>query len=271
MELQQAQAQFQKAGLALAGITYDSVAILKDFASRKGITFPMLSDPDSAVIRAFGLLNAEATGYQKGIPHPGYFLLDTSGKVREKYFEASYLNGFTANSILARDFPELLEGVVKNVEAPHLKLALRQSDTTGIMGSRITLTAEITLPKNIHVYAPGATGGYIPTVLEVQPGPDYRLRDAHYPASKILYLRAIREKIPVFEGKFRITQDVVINSDREFMATVGNGKVVNIEGLLKYQACDAKICYPFKEVPVQWTFFVKPLDRQRVPEAIQHK
>ena len=34
----------------MAAISYDSVAVLKSFADRQRITFPLLSDPDSKVI-----------------------------------------------------------------------------------------------------------------------------------------------------------------------------------------------------------------------------
>jgi hypothetical protein len=41
------------------------------------------------------------------------------------------------------------------VEAPHLQLALEQSDATAIPGARVTLVAEVRLPRDVHVYAPG--------------------------------------------------------------------------------------------------------------------
>ena len=56
MELQQYLGQFRKQGLGIFSISYDSVAILADFAERKNITFPLLADPQSEVIRAFGVL-----------------------------------------------------------------------------------------------------------------------------------------------------------------------------------------------------------------------
>ena len=38
-------------------MSYDSVAVLKNFSHRKHITYPLLSDPDSKTIRSFGILN----------------------------------------------------------------------------------------------------------------------------------------------------------------------------------------------------------------------
>ena len=43
MELQQHAEAFRREGLAVASLSYDSVALLHDFAGRKSIAYPMLS------------------------------------------------------------------------------------------------------------------------------------------------------------------------------------------------------------------------------------
>ena len=94
----------------------------------------------------------------------------------------------------------------------------------------------------------------------------------NYPHAKVLYLPAIKERVPVFEGKFRITQDLKISSAAEFSNSLGtDGKTFTITGKLAYQACDSKICFLPTSVPVQWQLQVLPLDRQRAPEDIRHK
>ena len=60
MQLQNAKAKFEQQGIRLAAISYDSQAILIDFAKRHNIEFPLLADPDSKVIRSFDILNSEA-------------------------------------------------------------------------------------------------------------------------------------------------------------------------------------------------------------------
>lgn len=119
MQLQNARRRFEAEGLKLAAISYDSPAILKDFAERHKIEFPLLADPDSEIIRSFKVLNAEAKGMTKGMAYPGFFYIDSGGVVREKYFEAKYTNRFTANNVFGKLFPELTEEVSQAVEAPH--------------------------------------------------------------------------------------------------------------------------------------------------------
>ena len=102
--------------------------------------------------------------------------------------------------------------------------------------------------------------------------PQRELKPAEYPPSKILYLPAIKESIPVFEGTFRITEDVKVNSGSELLGSLGKeGEVFTLSGRLEYQACDQTRCYMPTSVPVKWQLQVFPLDRARAPENIRHK
>jgi hypothetical protein len=255
----------------MAAISYDSVEILKSFADRKKIEFPMLADPESKTIRAYEVLNSEATGQYKGMARPGYFFIDTNGTIREKFFEVKYRQRFSGNNVIGKLFPNLGDEVTDTVQSPHLSLAVEQSDRTGFPGGRIVLTAEVQLPPDVHVYAPG-TQGYKPIALVMDPTPGIVLTPVNYPHAEVLYLPAIKERVPVFEGKFRLTQDLKISSAAEFSSSLGtDGKTFTINGKLDYQACDKKICYLPVSVPVHWQLQVLPLDRQRAPEDIRHK
>ncbi len=263
--------RFEKQGLKFAAISYDSEEILTFFSDRHKLDYPMLADPDSKIIRAYSVLNGEATGMQKGFARPGYFFIDPNGIIREKFFEAKYRERLTGNSLLSKLFPELGEEVVDSVKAPHLQVALEQSDRAGVPGARITLAAEIRLPLDLHVYAPGVEG-YKPTRLVIDPMPQMEFKPAVYPPSQILYLPAIKEKVPVFEGTFRISQDVKVSSAAEFWGSLGKeGKTFTISGKLEYQTCDKAICYLPTSVPLQWKIEVFPLDRTRAPVGIRHQ
>jgi len=271
IQLQAAKERFEKQGIKLAGISYDSVEILKYFSDRRKIDFPLLSDPDSKIIRMYRVLNSEAIGPNAGMARPGYFFIDTEGMIREKFFEAKYRERLTGNNVLSRLFPELGEEVTDTVEAPHLQLSMEQSDRVAVPGNLVTLTAEVRLPPDVHVYAPG-TKGYKAIKLAIDPLPDFEMRQASYPSAKILYLPAIKERVPVFEGAFRIRQELKVNSMAEFSGALGaEGKKVTVKGNLEYQACDSKICFLPATVPVEWQLQIEPLDRQRAPEDIRHK
>lgn len=271
MQLQNAKPRFEQQGIKFAAISYDSRAILKEFAERLKIDYPLLSDPDSLVIRTFHVLNQKAVGINKGMALPGFFYIDTAGVIREKYFEESYADRFTPNNVIAKLFPELTLEVSEKVDAPHLEVELAQSDRTVIPGNRLSLTVEVHLPPDMHVYAPGVKG-YNPIQLTIHPSPVIRLVSSSYPLEKTLYLEAIKEQVPVFTGKFRILQDVKIVASRAMTEWLGEtGKRIQVTGELKYQACDRTICYPPASVPVSWQLQVLPPDEERSPEAIRHK
>jgi len=129
----------------------------------------------------------------------------------------------------------------------------------------------VQLPPDVHVYAPG-TKGYKPINLVIDPLPQLQFRPAVYPRPEILYLSAINERVPVYQGAFRIRQDLLIGTAADFSnALPPDGKTITITGKLDYQACDSKICFLPASVPVQWQLQVLPLDRQRAPENIRHK
>jgi hypothetical protein len=85
-------------------------------------------------------------------------------------------------------------------------------------------------------------------------------------------MSAIKERVPVFEGAFRIRQDLKVSSAAAFSNSLGTaGKTFTIPGKLTYQACDSKQCFLPMSVPLHWQLQIVPLDRQRAPENIQHK
>ena len=208
---------------------------------------------------------------QKGFARPGYFFIDTSGVIREKFFEARYRERLTGNSILAKLFPELGQEVTDFAEGPNLHVDIEQSDHTGVPGSRITLAAEVKLGPEMHVYAPGAKG-YKPIQLLIDSMPEMEFKPVVYPPSRVMYFPVLEEHVPVFDGTFRISQDVKVSSSAEFWASLGkDGKNFTITGKLEYQACNTTTCYQPATIPLKWQLQVFPLDRTRAPAEIRHK
>ncbi len=86
-------AEFNERGVSVVGVSYDSVEDLASFAERRGIVFSLLSDPDSALIDAYGVRDPlYGEGHRaKGVPYPITLVVDETGVVRAKLFhEAGY-------------------------------------------------------------------------------------------------------------------------------------------------------------------------------------
>lgn len=274
LQLQQSKAEFEARGIRVASITYDSQAILKNFADRKGITYPMLSDPHSEIIRAFGILNPDAKGFAAGIPYPGMYYITPEGVIQKRFFEAQYYDRFTPSDAYAEIFggapPAEPPFVVRH--GPHVTVQLTQSDKIVGPGSRLELLVTITPAAKVHVYAPGAEAhGYKPVKLTLSSAPDYQALPMDYPADQILRFPLLKESVPVYNRRTVFRQDIVITATRDFVHSVGEGKQVEVTGTLSYQACDDHQCFIPVAQPVRWTLQVIPLDTVRAPDAIRHK
>ncbi len=79
-------------GIRAWAVSYDSVEVLREFADDNGISYPLLADVDSAVIRQFGIFNTNVTQDHLwyGVPFPGTFMIDEDGRVFGKSFYADH-------------------------------------------------------------------------------------------------------------------------------------------------------------------------------------
>jgi hypothetical protein len=284
VELQAHVEEFRKRGLNAAAISYDSQEVLAHFAARRNIRFPLLSDADSRVIRAFGIFNetVQKDSFVYGVPNPGTYVLDAHGVVQAKYFEQDYHERVTASDILVRQFgatpaaaPASRDSVASGaVESKHLSVTGSTSARFAVGGQKIALVLNIEMKPGIHVYAPGVVG-YKPVVWEMPSGPaglPARLfTPVTWPPSKTLHLKAIGETVPVYEKRLRLVREFTVPSDELLRtATSPDGRIA-LEGAFRYQACDATTCYNPESVPVHFEVQVLRHDTERVPEELRRR
>jgi len=272
VELEQNQNEFRKLGLGVAAISYDSPKVLSNFAHRRGIHFPLLSDENSMFIRELGILNdsVPADSPFHGIPHPGSFVLDAKGVIVAKYFEEDYRERDTSADILLHQFGVIPEAGRNEVTGRQLTVTPTASNSIVATGQHVALVLDIQLNPGMHVYAPGVEG-YIPVDWKMKESNAASAKDAVYPASEKLYLKAIDETVPVYRGHLRLTRDITIGPDAKLKPLLdASGKFV-MEGSLRYQACDDQVCYVPQELPLRWTFRYAEFDRERVPVELQRK
>ena len=100
VQLQAKQKELAAAGIQVVGISYDSVEVLKEFAEKRTITFPLLSDPESKTIKAYGLLDTAAKGKQEGIAYPGTMVVDRDGVIRAKLFHEGPFKRHTPEDLI---------------------------------------------------------------------------------------------------------------------------------------------------------------------------
>jgi glutaredoxin-dependent peroxiredoxin len=76
-------ARLSHAHAQVYGISVDTFFALKAFHDAQGLTFPLLSDFNKQVIRAYGVFNEDMIGLH-GIAKRAVFVLDGSGVVRHR-------------------------------------------------------------------------------------------------------------------------------------------------------------------------------------------
>ena len=274
--MQGARERFKVKGLEIASISYDSDAVLRAFAKRSGVTFPMLADPGSRLIRQFRMVDPDNTENNvpsygnKDVAYPGYFVVNPAGMIVERFVDERYDDRRTGNSVVAMMFPELLETSGGSIAAPHIQFKLGQTDSRVTLGTHVRLLVDLDLPKNMHVYAPGVEG-YRPVELLLDTSTWYKNEAPRFPPPRTLHLKAIREIVPVYVKDARITIDVVFANTFALMKVLGQApnaqQRIDVTGRLRYQACDDKVCFMPAEVPVKWTFDVRLPDQQRITGA----
>ena len=76
-------ARFNHARAQVYGISVDTFFALKAFHDAQGLTFPLLSDLNKQVIRAYGVFNEDMIGLH-GIAKRAVFVVDSTGAVRHR-------------------------------------------------------------------------------------------------------------------------------------------------------------------------------------------
>jgi peroxiredoxin len=264
IELQSRLPELKSKGLGLAVITYDSPAVLADFAKRRNITFPLLSDPASHAIKTFGILNTtvdqKSTNF--GIPFPGTFIVNRAGIVMARFFEDAYQERTTVSNILLK-LGENRAGVnAQRIATDHLDAVTYATDEVVAPGSLFSLVVDIRPRAGMHLYAPGAKD-YRVVSLRLESNPLLVRRPIAYPPHEIYHFKPLDERVPVFQKPFRLVQELSLSSARELRAALAASTTVTIRAALEYQACDDKICYTPNSVPLTYTVTVRPLDTER--------
>ena len=266
MELQSRYEDLQARGVGLAVITYDSTATLSQFAGARGIAFPLLSDEGSATIRDYGLLNEEMNPDRApeerrammqrlyGIPYPGTFVLDSAGRVTDRFFEAAYQERSTVSSIAVRlgNAVAGADQAATRVETDHLEALVWTTDDVVAPGNRLSLVVDVTPKTDMHVYAPGDHDYRVIRLRTT--APDFlRGHEVTYPPSGLYRFEPLDETVSVYEEPFRLVQDVTIPMRQDIAELASEpGSTVRIEAVLEYQACDHEVCYLPQAVPLRW-------------------
>ena len=253
--------EFEAQGVAVYALSYDEEDALRDFRDAHGISYTLLSDPESAVIRDFGILNTliDPTDHPWfGIPYPGTYILDEQGKITHKFFDSN---------LAVRAGPEQLLRALRGKVDSENGDPKEDSATTDVTPNAPTqndvevdltidghslartvqkdLVARFKVPPGKHVYASPAPTGSVAAAIVLDKDERLALRPTLGPESVPHTLVATGETFEVHHGEFELRLPITLNS-----AATADVTQITISGEVCWQSCDDNVC----DIPAKQRF-----------------
>jgi hypothetical protein len=223
----------EKNGVRIAAVSYDSRDILRDFAEKHGIRFPLLSDSGSAVIRGFGIFNANiAPGLRAhGVPHPVEYLVAPDGIVVRKYFVPNYQHRVAASAVALREFGANSEDSLPlTLRDGAFTVRLGLSGEKAFAGQEIGFVAKFKLDPGWHTY----------------PGTSVTFDDP-----KVIRQSFTLPKMPEYAGSFTGMGSLLL----KFPIDAGRARLT---GNVHFQQCSDALCEPPETIPFELPLTIEP-------------
>jgi peroxiredoxin len=299
VQLQHDRPVLEGAGFGLAAISYDSAAVLREFASRKGIAFPLLADHESVAIRAFDVANRRYTKGTLldvdaeqitnalgdvpvyGVAYPSVFVIDPKGKIIWRFVSETDELRLTGAAILERSIGAMADASRLSLPAGRVQLVVTASDTEAGLGNRLWLGLELKMPPGFHLYGPEAGRYYHGLNWKMEESSCWYQNEPDYPKPQMRHFAFEETTLPVYEGEVRISRELVLKPVlsaaepslyRLFQSVCldSNGQI-KASGTVIFQVCDERECFPPQSVPVEWKFHFVPPDMQRASPELRRE
>ena len=264
VELQHVLPELRAAGYEPYAVSNDTVERLAAFAQRNHITFPLLSDEDSAVIRRYGILNTliepgegkEMRWY--GIPYPGTYVTDATGAIVLKDFHQHHARRASGRMLVHQvtgtvpDADDDTVSVRDTIEHAQLSLDAYLLDDALRLEVLSTLVCRIRIAEGFHLYATGAPDAFTAARLTVH-GSGIRVGDVQWPTPKLLDMPLVGEIVPIWDGEVIVTVPITATSE---IIRLGHGLEQTdavIDMRLDFQACNDDTCLFAQSVDARLT------------------
>jgi peroxiredoxin len=300
VQLQHDASLLRAAGLQLAAISYDSSGVLSEFAKRKSIAFPLLSDHESEVIRAYGLADRR---YRKGmeldvdkeqiyiysqgnvpvfgLSYPAVFVVARDHRVKWRFVSEGSELRLTGAAILEEAVGGIADENRTPVPSRNIQVTATATNTSVGLGNRIRIAVELKIPEGFHVYSPEVGRDYIGVSWQMDPTDCLSIGEPAYAKPQWKLMKSTGENLPVYEGTLRISREIIVKpvlkaSDPALFklfrdVCLDPASHIKASGVLKFQACDDQQCYPPQAVRPQWNFQFFPPDRQRSSDELKRE
>ena len=232
---------FAASSISLYALSYDEPQALRDFRDAHGITYTLLSDPSSEVIRSFGILNTlidEDDHPWHGIPYPGTYVVNAAGEITHKFFD---------NNLAVRAGPEQLLRAARGEDVALAAAQASDAEAEAVivdvsidgdsLGRTVQkdLVARLQVPRGRHVYAEPAPEGTVAVDIVIDDNECLVTRALERPTSEPHTLAGTDEHFRVHHGVVELRLPLTVNS------AAGGGELT-VSGEVRWQSCDDEVC-----------------------------
>ncbi len=250
--------------------------MLREFAEKQRIPYPLLSDCDSATIRAYGILNDQiqpGDAFLYGIPYPGVYVCDEDGRVVAKFFHDSYKKRDSPELLIAAALGELpppSEGEpVVHGGSPEVSVSARVLGGKGSVrqGIRRHLIVRFEMSEGLHVYGEPVPEGMVPVSVEVAGPPGLVVEEPILPPTHPLHLESMGMELNVWSGT--VDLQIPFHAVGELASETRplDADRITIDVDVRYQACSDDVCL----LPTTETLqLVLPMDVIDIPNISLH-
>jgi hypothetical protein len=217
----------------------DPVETLAAFARGYGITYPLLSDVRSQVIRQLGLENTGggADARYQGLAHPGVIFVDRDGTVTAKRFERSHRIRPSGSVLLAEHYRSAGVEPAVWAEDEVVGVGIRVSSQTDRYHPKQTfqLDVRISVPSGHHVCVGGLPDGFEGLSIDLAGPESLEWGPAQLPAGEPFTVSGISDHFNVIDGSVDIAVPVRVQEDE------GD---VDLLVEVRLQVCTSYTCFP---------------------------
>lgn len=244
---------YRAAGVRLYTVSYDEPDALADYTEAHDVSFHMLSDPESEVITAFGILNTtipEDDHPWYGIPFPGAYAIDANGTILEKFFEHNFAVRPGPEQLLAAALGQSFE--VELADGPVEEVTVEVRFEGDVLPSGVTreLVATLRVPDGQHLYSEPVPEGLVAATIEIDEDPGILTYTPLAPATRPLTLAGSGDTLQVYDGDVVLRLPVAQNA--RAMEKDEEGRWVTIKGRVRWQACDEQECFLPQSTPFEF-------------------
>ena len=236
-------AAYAAADVKLYVLSYDEPDAIADYAKAGDVTFTMLSDPDSEVIRSFGILNTSIPPDEHpwyGIPFPGAYSIDADGVIVAKFFEHNFAVRTGPEQMLVAALGQAFE--IESTANPPEQVSVDVIFEGDLLPMGVTrdIVATFRVPEGQHLYSEPVPEGLVAATIEVDESEGIVAYTPRAPATSPLTLGESGDTLEVYEGDVILRLSVAQNA--RAMEKIDGKRYVTVNGKVRWQSCNDVEC-----------------------------